>query len=177
MSWDFFFHTLHLPNRTEVGWNVCQGEDQHYVRSNLVSRSLNNLQLSPSRKRIFCLSLACYLNWEYYVSSATKHATSRLGVLCPLAVLTKYKGFVLCTKYVSLMGMIYWYCPFRYSDICWSFHLICSAPPAGRLQPISSRSIVAFLSIFYQYFHDNCCWSSSELANYVPQYLQLPGSS
>ena len=140
----------------------------------------DNTQLSPSSTlNILGLSLTPSLNWKFHISSLTKSASTRLGVLyrlrqffSPTQLLTIYKGLVrprmeyAChvwggSTHTALLDRVE----------SKAIRLISSPPLTNCLPSLKLRRNVASLAIFYRYFHANC---SFDLANCMPPLLQRP---
>ncbi len=131
-------------------------------------------QLFPSSTiNIFGLFFSHNLNWKSHLSSITKSASSRLGVLYrlqhfffPQQMLTIYNCLVRpCMEYASHTwgDSIHTVLLDRVESK--DFRHIGSLPLTDCLLRLKSRRTVASLSIFYRCFHAYC---SSELANCMP---------
>ncbi len=134
--------------------------------------------LFPPTINIFGISLTSKLNWKFQISSITKSASSRLGVLwrlrqfcSPHKLLSTYKGRVRPRmEYASHVWGGSSHCNLFDRVKSKAFRLI-SSPLTDCAQFLKSRRNVASLSIFYHYFHVYC---SSELATRMPPLLQRP---
>ncbi len=136
-------------------------------------------QLSPATINILGLSFSHSLNWKSHISSITKPASSRLGVLHRLQhffssqqMLTVYKGLVCpCMEYASHIwgGSTHNELLDRVESkvLC----LIGYPHLTNYLLPLKSCRTVTSLSIFYSYFHAHC---SSELADCMPPPFLRP---
>ncbi|XP_050710739.1 uncharacterized protein LOC126995293 [Eriocheir sinensis] len=140
----------------------------------------DNTQLSPSSTlNILGLSLTQNLNWKLHISSLTKSASSRLGVLyClrqfffPAQLLSIYRGLVRPRmEYASHVWGGSTHTALLDRVEAKALRLISSPPHTDSLLPLKFRRNVASLSIFYRYFHADC---SSELANCMPPPLPRP---
>ncbi len=137
-------------------------------------------RLSPSSNlNILGLSLSDDLKWKFHISSLSKSASAKLGVLyrlqqhfSPSQVLTIYKGLVLpCTEYASHIWGVSTHIALLNRVESKAFRLINSPPLTDCILPLNIRREFASLSIFYRYFQGNC---SSELANCMPPLLPRP---
>ena len=103
----------------------------------------------------------------------------KLGVLSrlrqfysPPQLLTLYTGLIRpCTEYPSHVWGGSTHTALLNRVESKTFRLINSSPLTDCLQPLSHHRNVAFLALFYRYFHANC---SSDLANCVPPLLLRP---
>ncbi len=140
----------------------------------------DNTQLSPSSAiNILDLFLTHNLNWKLHISSLTKSASSKIGVLyrliqffSPSQLLSFHKGLVRPrmeyvfhvwggSTHTSLLDRI----------VSKALCLINCSSLTHNLPSLSLRRDVAALSIFYRFFHADC---SSELANCMPSLLLRP---
>ena len=140
----------------------------------------DNTQLSPSSSlNILGLSFTKTLNWKPHISSLTKAASQKLGVLfrlrqffSPHQLLALYRGLVRpCLEYACHVwgGSTHTQLLRRVESK--AFRLINSPPLTDSLQPLNLRRDVASLAIFYRFFNANC---SSELADCMPPPLMRP---
>jgi hypothetical protein len=139
-----------------------------------------NTQLNPSAVlNILGVSFSRDLTWKDHVVSLTKQASKRLGVLRRLQrfftsdqLLALYKGIVRpCMEYAS---HIWGYSPPSHTVLldrveARAFRIINDPVLTNCLQSLSTRRIVASLSLFYRYYNGHC---SSELSNRLPPPLR-----
>ena len=140
----------------------------------------NDTQLHPSSTLdILGLSFTKSLNWKLHISSLTKSASKKLGVLfrlrqffAPHQLLALYKGLIRpCVEYASHVWGASTHTQLLSRVESKAFRLIASPPLTDCLESLSLRRNVASLAIFYRYYHANC---SSELANCMPPPLMRP---
>ena len=167
-----------------VSFNASKTQFLHLsTRHNLPNNYplfFDNTQLSPSSTlNILGLSLTQNLNWKLHISSLTKSASSRLGVLyrlrqffSPAQLLSIYRGLVRPRmEYASHVWGGSTHTALLDRVEAKALRLISSPPHTDSLLPLKFRRNVASLSIFYRYFHADC---SSELANCMPPPLPRP---
>ncbi len=128
---------------------------------------------------ILGLSLHNDLNWKFHISSLTKSASAKLGVLCRLrqhfspSQMHAYNIQGPCPPLyrvcVSCMGGFHTHTALLNRVESKAFRLINSPPLTDSNVPLNLRRNVASLSIFYRYFQANC---SSELANCQSWHLR-----
>ena len=137
-----------------------------------------NTQLKPSSDlNILGVSFSRDLNWKGHITSITKHASKRLGVLwrlrnffSPPQLLALYKGIVRpCMEYASHIWGGSTHTALLERVESRAFRVIGSPDLTGSLQSLSGRRKVASLSLYYRYYNGHC---SSELHNCIPPPLR-----
>src|ERR1044072_6325135 len=155
---------LHLSTRHNVPHNY----DIFFENTQLDTSSvLNILGVSFSRD----------LFWKDHITSLSKHASKMLSILrrlhnyfTPPQLLALYRGVVRpCMEYASHI-----WCGSTHRDLLnkvesRAFRLINSPVLTNSLQSLSTRRIVASLSLYYRYYNGHC---SSELSRCIPPPLR-----
>ena len=135
-------------------------------------------KLEPSSVlNILGVSFSRDLSWKDHITSLSKQASKRLGVLgrlksffSPPQLLALYRGVVRpCMEYASHIwgGSTHSVILDRVESK--AFRIINSPPLTESLQSLSARRIVASLSLFYRYYNKHC---SSELFGRIPPPLR-----
>ena len=137
------------------------------------------LSLSSTLKNTLDVSSTQNINWRFHTSTLAESASKKLSVLWRLRPF--FSPFQLLALYMDLVRPC-----MEYGSYVWgssthtvlldrveskAFRLINSLPLTDCLDNLSHRRNVAFLSIFYSYFHADC---SSEIANRMPPPLLRP---
>ncbi|KAL7640936.1 UNVERIFIED_CONTAM: hypothetical protein RMT77_008073 [Armadillidium vulgare] len=137
-----------------------------------------NTQLRPSSVlNILGVSFSRDLSWTDHITSLSKQASKRLGVLrrlqyffTPPQLLAVYRGVVrLCMEYVSHIWSGSTHTALLEKMESRAFRLINSTALTNSLQSLSARRIVASLSLYYRYYNGHC---SSELSRRIPPPLR-----
>src|ERR1700755_1995838 len=137
-----------------------------------------NTQLKPSSVlNILGVSFSRDLSWKDHITSLSKQASKRLCVLrrlrgffTPPQLLALYRGAVRpCMEYVSHIWGGSTHTAILEKVESRAFRLINSPTLTNSLQSLSSRRIVASLSLYYRYYSGHC---SSELSRCIPPPLR-----
>ncbi|KAL7633035.1 UNVERIFIED_CONTAM: hypothetical protein RMT77_016611 [Armadillidium vulgare] len=137
-----------------------------------------NTQLKPSSVlNILGVSFSRDLSWKDHITSLSKQASKRLDVLrrlrsffTPPQLLALYRGVVRpCVEYASHIRGGSTHTALLEKVESRAFRLIISPALTSSLQSLSSRRIVASLSLYYRYYNGYC---SSELSRRIPPPLR-----
>ncbi|KAL7647645.1 UNVERIFIED_CONTAM: hypothetical protein RMT77_001245 [Armadillidium vulgare] len=137
-----------------------------------------NNQLKPSSVlNILGVSFSRDLSWKDHITSLSKQASKRLGVLrrlqhffTPPQLLALYRGVVRpCMEYASHIWGGSTHTALLEKVESRVFRLINSPALTNSLQSLSTRRIVASLSLYYRYYNGHC---SSELSRCIPPPLR-----
>src|ERR1700755_2031332 len=137
-----------------------------------------NTQLKPSFVlNILGGSFSRDLSWKDHITSLSKQASKRLGVLRPLQnyftppqLLALYMGVVRpCMEYASYIWGGSTHTALLEKVESRAFRLINSPSLTHSLQSLSAHRIVASLSLYYCYYNRHC---SSELSGRIPPPLR-----
>ncbi|KAL7630252.1 UNVERIFIED_CONTAM: hypothetical protein RMT77_019605 [Armadillidium vulgare] len=137
-----------------------------------------NTQLKPSSVlNILGVSFSRDLSWKDHITSLSKQASKRLGVLrrlhsffTPPQLLALYRGVVRpCMEYASHIWGGSTHTAILEKVESRAFRLINTPALTNSLQSLSSRRIVASLSLYYRYYNGHC---SSELSRCIPPPLR-----
>ncbi|KAL7630273.1 UNVERIFIED_CONTAM: hypothetical protein RMT77_019583 [Armadillidium vulgare] len=137
-----------------------------------------NTQLEPSSVlNILSVSFSRDLSWKDHITSLSKQASKRLGVLrrlqnyfTPPQLLALYRGVVRpCMEYASHIWGGSTHTALLEKVESRAFRLINSPALTNSLQSLSARRIVASLSLYYRYYNRHC---SSELSDRIPPPLR-----
>src|ERR1044072_3127835 len=137
-----------------------------------------NTQLKPSSVlNILGVSFSRDLSWKDHITSLSKQASKRLGVLrrlqhffTPPQLLALYRGVVRpCMEYASHIWGGSTHTALLEKVESRAFRLINSPALTNSLQSLSARRIVASLSLYYRYYNRHC---SSELSDRIPPPLR-----
>ncbi|KAL7629944.1 UNVERIFIED_CONTAM: hypothetical protein RMT77_014945 [Armadillidium vulgare] len=137
-----------------------------------------NTQLEPSSVlNILGVSFSRDLSWKDHITSLSKQASKRLGVLrrlqnyfTPPQLLALYRGVVRpCMEYASHIWGGSTHTALLEKVESRAFRLINSPALTNSLQSLSARRIVASLSLYYRYYNRHC---SSELSDRIPPPLR-----
>ena len=121
------------------------------------------------------LSTASNLTWKPNINSIAKHASQKLrflsrarGYFSPSQLLTIYKSQI--RPSLEYCSRVWGGAPKSFLHLLErvqskAIHLINNPNLTNSLQSLSHRRLVAYLSIFYRYFHGNC---SQEIKNIIP---------
>ncbi|KAL7640559.1 UNVERIFIED_CONTAM: hypothetical protein RMT77_008834 [Armadillidium vulgare] len=155
---------LHLSTRHNLPHNY----DIFFENTQLKPSSLlNNLGVSFSRD----------LSWKDHITSLSKQASKRLGVLRPLQyfftppqLLALYRGIVRpCMEYASHIWGGSTHTALLEKMESRALRLINSPALTNSLQSLSARRNAASLSLYYRYYNGHC---SSELSRRIPPPLR-----
>src|ERR1044072_9071220 len=139
---------------------------------------LENTQLRPSSVlNIIGVSFSRDLSWKDHITSLSKQASKRLGVLrrlqnffTPPQLLALYRGGARpCMEYVSHIWGGSTHTALLEKVESRAFRLINSPALTDSLRSHSARRIVASLSLYYRYYNGHC---SSELSRRIPPPLR-----
>ncbi|KAL7643214.1 UNVERIFIED_CONTAM: hypothetical protein RMT77_006505 [Armadillidium vulgare] len=137
-----------------------------------------NTQFEPSSVlNILGVSFSRDLSWKDHITSLSKQASNRLGVLrrlqnyfTPPQLLALYRGVVCpCMEYASHIWGGSTHTALLEKVESRAFRLINSPALTNSLQSLSARRIVASLSLYYRYYNRHC---SSELSDRIPPPLR-----
>src|ERR1700755_1810612 len=137
-----------------------------------------NTQLKPSSVlNILGVSFSSDLSWKDHIISLSKLASKRLGVLrrlqyffTPSQLLALYRGVVRsCMEYASHIWGVSTHTALLEKVESRAFLLINSPALTNSLQSLSTRRIVASLSLYYRYYNGHF---SSELSRRIPPPLR-----
>ncbi|KAL7630134.1 UNVERIFIED_CONTAM: hypothetical protein RMT77_019727 [Armadillidium vulgare] len=137
-----------------------------------------NTQLKPSSVlNILGVSFSRDLSWKDHITSLSKQASKRLGVLrhlrsffMPPQLLALYRGVVRpCMEYASQSWGGSTHTALLKKVESRAFHINNSPALTNSLQSLSSCRIVASLSLYYRYYNEHC---SSELSHRIPSPLR-----
>ncbi|KAL7641293.1 UNVERIFIED_CONTAM: hypothetical protein RMT77_008431 [Armadillidium vulgare] len=137
-----------------------------------------NTQLKPSSLlNILGVSFSRDLSWKDHITSLSKQASKRLGVLrrlqyffTPPQLLALYRGVVRpCMEYASHIWGGSTHTALLEKVESRAFRLINSPALTNSLQSLSARRNVASLSLYYRYYNGHC---SSELSRRIPPPLR-----
>src|ERR1044072_6321218 len=155
---------LHLSSRHHLPHNY----DIFFENTQLRSLSLLN---------ILGVSFSRDLSWKDHITSLSKQASKRLGVLrrlqyffTPPQLLALYRGVVRpCMEYASHIWGGSTHTALLEKVESRAFRLINSPALTNSLQSLSTYRIVASLSLYYRYYNGHC---SSELSRRIPPPLR-----
>src|ERR1700755_3496807 len=164
-----------------VVFNATKTQFLHlYTRHNIPHNYniFENTQLKPSSVlNILGVSFSRDLSWKDHITSLSKQASKRLGVLrrlrsffTPPQLLALYRGVVRpCMEYASHICGGSTHTAILEKVESRAFRLINSPALTNSPQTLSSRQIVASLSLYYRYNNGHC---SFELSRPMPPPLR-----
>ncbi|KAL7645491.1 UNVERIFIED_CONTAM: hypothetical protein RMT77_003877 [Armadillidium vulgare] len=155
---------LHLSTRHNLPHNYDIFFENTHLKPSFV---LNILGVSFSRD----------LSWKDHITSLSKQASKRLGVLrrlqnyfTPPQLLALYRGVVRpCMEYASHIWGGSTHTALLEKVESRAFRLINAPALTNSLQSLSARRVVASLSLYYRYYNGHC---SSKLSRRIPPQLR-----